>query len=154
MPSVTIVSSQIAFKLLFFLYHYAPAFFIDIALKLKGSKIRLVPIYSKIYNSNQLLSFFVGNQWKFSDDNMQRVCSLMSERDHQDFFCRFETSLKAYEEHVAKMIDGQRKYFFKESDEDLNEALTKLKKLKVLRYILVGILCGMVACCSLFFVLS
>lgn len=132
MPTLSMIASRIEYKLLFLLYHYVPAFFIDIGLLLSGSKLRLMKIYSKIYYHLQFIIFFMGSTWKFSDENMQKMYSSMSEDDLKDFPCTLTTQ---YEQHSLNAAEGLRKYFFKESDEDLPKAQRKYKILRVVHFV-------------------
>lgn len=131
------VASRIKYNLLFFLYHYVPAFFIDIGLILSGSKLRLMKIYSKIYYHLQFIIFFMGSTWKFSDKNMQKMYASMSEADHADFPCTLTTE---YEQHSLNAAEGLRKYFFKESDDDLPKAQRKYKILRVVHVVFVALI--------------
>lgn len=150
LPSLTIVTSPVTFKLLFLLYHLVPAIFVDIGMQLKGSKIRFLPIYSKIYYFTQLLSHFLEHQWKFSNDNMLKVTSLMSDQDHRDFPCT--GTGEKYDEYIESMVDGIRKYFFKENDADLLVARRKYRKLTNIRYIFFSLMFIFLVC-SLYFIL-
>lgn len=40
MPTITFTDHEFEFKIKYFLYHFVPAFFVDIILRLKGSKMR------------------------------------------------------------------------------------------------------------------
>lgn len=40
MPTIQFADSEFTFKIKYFAYHYVPAFFVDIVMRLKGSKIR------------------------------------------------------------------------------------------------------------------
>lgn len=129
LPHITFVRTQFMYDLLFLLYHYLPAFFIDIALRLKGSDLRLVKIYSKIYYYFKLYSYFDSKTWTFPDDNLKILHSIMSAQDHDDFLCTGRG--EDYEQHYVDAMNGIRKFFFKETDEDLVRARRKLKVLKV-----------------------
>lgn len=131
-PTLSMVASRLEYNLLFLLYHYVPAFFIDIGLLLSGSKLRLMKIYSKIYYHLQFIIFFMGSTWKFNDTNIQKLYSSMSDDDHKDFPCRLTTK---YEQHSLNAAEGLRKYFFKESDEDLPKAQRKYKILRVVHVV-------------------
>lgn len=137
-PSFTITSSYFVYKVLFIFFHYIPAFFIDLVLSVKGSKLRLFKIYSKIFYYAQLYFYFHHRSWTFADKNMKRISSLMSDEDLQLFYCI--PSSEEYEVHAPKSIDGLRKYLFLENDDDLVEARKKYKKLKIIRQIFLALL--------------
>lgn len=131
-PGLTFTKTNFTFKLLYFLYHYVPAFFIDIGLRLSGSNLRLSKIYSKIYYYIQLYSFFVNNTWTFHNDNMKKIHSILSVEDHEEFPCT--AAGEEFEPYLINEMRGVRKYFFKESDEDLVYARRKYKILKMISY--------------------
>lgn len=122
--------SNFMYHIYFFLYHYVPAFFIDIALRLKGSKLRLVNVYSKIYFQTRLLEFFMSRTWEFENKNMRRMYKEMSEKDHEDFPVRLLEI--DYEPHVTKGTEGLMKYFYKENEEDAEIARGRLKMFNAL----------------------
>lgn len=128
-PNIAIVASRFQYKLQFLLFHYLPAFFIDIGLRLSGSKLRLVKIYSKIYYHLLFFSFFVGSTWNFSDGEMRKIYLNMSSEDHEEFPCIVNPD--DFQSHSFSTTKGLRKYFFKESDEDLLKARKKLRMLKI-----------------------
>lgn len=137
MPRTNVTSSQFAYRVCFVLYHYLPAFFCDIILRLKGSKIRLVSIYSKIFYHFTTVEYFISHNWTFEDNKMQDLYRTMSEKDHEDFYVRLSPDV--YESQVISTVKGLRNYFFKENDgEDLKMARRKLKMFKVLHHLLLA----------------
>jgi alcohol-forming fatty acyl-CoA reductase len=137
-PHLTVTKSKIFYKLLYFFYHYVPAFFVDIILHFKGSKISVMKIYSKVYFYMGLYAYFIEHTWNFSNENMQKVHLKMTKKDHQEFPCTVTT--EDYAPYVGDILDGIRKYFFKETDSDLAGARRKYKILKVLFYVLWGVI--------------
>jgi alcohol-forming fatty acyl-CoA reductase len=141
-PKCTTTSSQTYFRFLYFLYHFVPAFFIDIVLRFKGSKYRLVSIYSKIYFQTQMLSYFAERMWKFNDDNKLKVYQLMSPEDLQLFPCHARND--EYEKMYDETLIGFSKYVFKQTEEDLLEARRKYKILYVAHHLFLAVLyCGL-----------
>lgn len=140
LPRNTTTSSEFLFRFYFLLYHYVPAFFIDILLSLKGSKMRLMPIYSKIFFHVKLMSYFPGRTWKFYDDNKLEIFQKMTEKDHLDFPCRMDDhDLSSMHENA---VIGIGKYFFRETPEDLIEARKKYKWLNILHYCFLAVVYG------------
>lgn len=142
-PNLTIVYSKFMFKLLFFLYHYVPAFFADIVLRFKGSKLSVVKIYSKIYYYIGLYNYFTDHSWVFSNDNMKQIFSRMSEEDHEEFPCT--ATADDFAPYVSNNMNGLRKYFFKETDEDLTAARRKYLCFKIVNNVIWGCLYTYVA---------
>jgi len=137
-PKLTITTSDFWFWILFLLYHYVPAFFADIGFRLAGSKLRLMSIYSKIYYNIQLMAFFSSNSWTFPNPNLVSLQQLVSEADHKEF--PFTVKGETYE-HFCELVQfGCRKYFFKEDDESIAKAHTKLKILNAVHNLLMFVL--------------
>lgn len=133
-PRLVIASSKLKFKVLFFLYHYIPAFFADIVLTLRGSKLSAIKIYSKIYYHFGLYEYFMSHNWKFSNKNMQEVYSMMSEKEAEEFPMQILNRDDA-KKYSKEFVHGSRKYIMKETDKDLVEARRKYKIFKVLDFV-------------------
>lgn len=143
LPRFTGTSSDFMYRFYFVLYHYIPALFYDIVLKIQGSKTRLFGIYSQVFYQTQLLDYFMQKSWKFDDSNMFELYRNMSEKDHQDF----PVTLKPedYEKHCTRGCNGLRKYFFKENDADLLIARKRYKLFNVLHNLLLVLVYGSLA---------
>lgn len=132
------------YKLLFFFYHYVPAFFADIILRCRGSKLRIVKIYTKVFYYLDVYNFYVERKWKFSNTNLKQIFSKMSEKDHHEFPCT------AIEEAAIPFIKmsyiGLRKHFLKETDKDMLEGRRRYIVLKTVYYILWGAIYCSFAC--------
>lgn len=139
-PTVNFTSSDLMLKILFFLYHYVPAFFHDIILRIQGSKIRLVNMYSKFWYQAKLLDYYVNSTWNFGDKQMKQLHATMSIKDHEDFFVVLTSD--DYESHCFSAPEGLRKYFFKDTDADLEIARKKFKMFKILHFSLLALIYG------------
>lgn len=128
------------YRFYFVLYHYIPAVFADIILKINGSKFRLFNIYSKIFYHCQLLDYFMQKSWNFGDSNMQNLYKIMSEKDREDFPVIIRP--EDYEGHAYRGTDGLRKYFFKENDADLLTARKRYKLFNILHNMLLALVYG------------
>lgn len=133
-PHTTITTSKFVFRLLFLLYHFVPAFFIDIILYLKGSKISAMKIYSKVYYHLGLYEYFMGRNWKFPDENMQKVYSAMSDKDHESFPTQIVNREEA-ERYTVNSYHGVRKYLLKESEDDMIAARRKHLAFKIVHHL-------------------
>lgn len=140
MPRVNETSSDFVYRFCFVLYHYIPALFCDIILKMRGSKIRLFNIYSQVFYQCQLLDYFMQKSWEFDDANMFELYRNMSEEDHRDFPVTIKP--EDYEKHLTNGTNGLRKYFFKENDADLLIARKRYKLFNVLHNLLLGLVYG------------
>lgn len=146
LPKMTVCSSQLMFRLLFFLYQYVPAFFIDIILHFKGSTFRLVPLYSKIFYYEKLLTYFAERTWKFHDDNRMKLEQAMSKTDELDFPFRIDPV--EFQSMYESCTMGLSKYFFKETEEDLEMARRKYKILYIVYH---SIFAVFYSCCFYLF---
>lgn len=134
---IHIVTSQLEYQLLFLLYHLVPACFIDIGLRFSGSKLRLVKVYSKIYYHLQSMVYFMNSTWKFDDTKMRKLYSNMSSDDLREFPCILKP--EDLEPQLINSCHGTRKYYFKESDEDLPRARRKYKIFEAIHYLFLTI---------------
>lgn len=137
-PNVTLISSDKLFRFYFFLFHFVPAFFVDIVLRFKKSKYRLVSIYSRIYFQIKLMSYFTLQTWVFQADNRSELFKIMTEQDHQEFPVKatYEECLQTTEAAVV----GWPKYFFNQTEQETVEARKKYKVLFVLHYMFLALL--------------
>lgn len=141
-PFVKLTSSDFFYRIYFFMYHCIPAYFIDALLSLKGSKMSLMKIYKKVHPQLTLVSYFMSRTWKMNNSNLIKLHGIM---DKTESFC-FDRTIKEDAACLNWAISGLRKYYFKESEKDLDAALRKLKMIDIAHYILLFILYG----CSLF----
>lgn len=132
LPAITLIKSEVRFKLAFLLYHCLPAMLLDFTLRMKGSKMRLLPIYQKVYYFTNLYTYFAHNTWTFEDDNMRKIYTLMSEEDLKTFHCIIKS--EDYVEYTRNACEGFRRYFFKETEQDLIEGRKKLRNFKLIYY--------------------
>lgn len=142
-PCFNGTSNEFLYRFYFVLYHYIPALLYDVVLRITGSKIRLFSIYSKVFYQSKLLEYFMSRTWDFDDVNMQTLYSSMSKRDHEDFPVRLRA--EDYEIHCVRGTDGLRKYFFKETDEDLPAARRRFKIFRVMHYFVLAVFYGSLA---------
>lgn len=75
---------------------------------------------------------YFGQSWTFSNTNMQKMYSRMSEEDHEEFPCTAKAEDR--DQHYTNAVNGLRKYFLKESDDDIVIARRKLRNFKILRF--------------------
>lgn len=144
-PMIQMISSDFMFRFYHFFYHIVPGFFFDIILRIQKSKMRLAPIYTKIYTQLMLVSYFMKTTWSFSDHNKFELFRWMTKEDHSEFPCH--TSLQDYKD--VYMIGGAAitKYHFKQTDEDDLKAKKKLKIFFVLHYAFLALFYSICAFC-------
>lgn len=140
LPGFSTTTCEFKYRLYFILFHYIPAFFVDIVMKLRGSNMRLFNVYSKIFFQLKLLEYFMIRTWNFDDINMRSLYNSMSETDHEEFHVRIKA--EDYEPHGEKCTKGLCRYFFKENDDDMKIARNKYKLFYVLHHTLRVIIYG------------
>jgi Male sterility protein len=100
-------------------------------------------IYSKIFYHLGLYEYFMEHTWNFSNNNMQKVHSMMSQKDLKDFPL-FSPETGFYEKYSLDSYHGIRKYLLKESDEDLIDARKKYRIFKFsYRFLWTAVYCGL-----------
>ncbi|XP_013143258.1 PREDICTED: fatty acyl-CoA reductase 1-like [Papilio polytes] len=114
--------------LLFWLLHFIPAFFVDIACKITGKPSIMIQTYKKIYNLISALEFFINNDWKFQDDNTVNLYLNLSNNDRDIFNCDMATVDN--KEMTELWVYGVRKYLIK--DVSLKTATRKQFWLKII----------------------
>lgn len=131
-PTISYVSNDVYFKLLYVLYHYIPGFFFDVILKLSGRKIRLTKIYNMMWKNLSVLDYFMDKDYRYEDSIMKSLYEKMSKEDHESFPVLIDTEKTRF--HVEDTLDGIRKYFFKETPEDHKIAMKRMEILKFVHY--------------------
>ncbi|KPI96440.1 Putative fatty acyl-CoA reductase CG5065 [Papilio xuthus] len=119
--------------ILFWLLHFVPAFFADIACKIIGKRPILIETYKKIYKLTSALESFMNMEWKFQDDNTLNLYLNLSNIDRDIFNCDMATIDNT--EMTLIWAYGVRKYIIK--DRTVNNADQVARKqfwLKILTY--------------------
>uniref|UniRef100_A0A336LMX7 Fatty acyl-CoA reductase n=1 Tax=Culicoides sonorensis TaxID=179676 RepID=A0A336LMX7_CULSO len=119
-------------KMLHFLYHTIPGYFVDIFLILMGKKFRLSRLYKVVYSLIQELDFFTVREWKWHDNNVEALWKRMSTVDHDKFFFNMEKlDWKAY---LYNSLLGQRLYVAKDDPATIPYAIKRQQVLKIVHY--------------------
>ncbi|KAG7295467.1 hypothetical protein JYU34_021661 [Plutella xylostella] len=117
------------------LLHFIPAFFIDIVLKMKGSKIRLTRLYTKAYKLNIVLKYFLLREFRHHDDNTLDLFNRLSDTDRNIF--NFDVADIDFNVYIKYWWLGLRKYIIKDGLTGTKEAVRRQKWLKVVNYVVV-----------------
>lgn len=121
------------FTCLFVLYHCLFASIADFLLYIRGRKLRYMSIYRKVYSLLILLFFFGDSTWNFDNSNTRKLHETLL--DEEERFS-FKYTLEEHDLFYKNQINGIRKYFYKENDEDLKYARKKLRYFKIVDRIL------------------
>ncbi|KPI96441.1 Putative fatty acyl-CoA reductase CG5065 [Papilio xuthus] len=119
--------------LLFWLLHFIPAFFVDIALTLIGKRPLLIKVYKKIYKLASVFEYFMSMEWKFHDDNTLNLYLNLSNIDRDIFNCDMATIDNT--EMTRIWAYGVRKYIIKDCNvNNADQVARKQFWLKILTY--------------------
>ena len=85
-----------------------------------------------------MIAFFFLNSFDFETEKLNQLLGEMSERDCETF--NFNHRKIDFKEWTKTSVYGTRKFVLKDKDETLADARKKLKFLKILHNVLVGII--------------
>ncbi|XP_030371536.1 fatty acyl-CoA reductase wat-like [Scaptodrosophila lebanonensis] len=125
-PFLIPTNSQFLYQLLIFFYHVIPGYAIDLILRLRGKRPRMVKIYEKIHKNFEILGPFAEMNWKFQTTNMQRLWEHMSISDRKNY--EFDMTKVNWNEYFGRALAGMRIYLAKE--EPGNESIERGKKIR------------------------
>lgn len=116
------------FKLVTIFYHLLPGYLVDLLLRLRGQKPRLIPIYKKIHKSLDVLQKFMIESWSFETPNTDRLWQSMSAADQQLF--DFDMKSLDWQGYFDRALFGMRTYLGKEdpSEESIRLGLQKANR--------------------------
>ncbi|XP_030562484.1 fatty acyl-CoA reductase wat-like [Drosophila novamexicana] len=130
------------FKLATIFYHLLPGYLVDLLLRLRGQKPRLIPIYKKIHKSLDVLQKFMIESWSFETPNTDRLWQSMSAADQQLF--DFDMKSLDWQGYFDRALFGMRTYLGKEdpSEESIRLGLQKANRFLIMhRLLLFGLFC-------------
>ncbi|XP_022169980.1 fatty acyl-CoA reductase wat-like [Myzus persicae] len=137
--SVYITGSKVLFPILFFIYHYLPAYLVDSCLWISGKKPRVTQIYNKMNVMMKDMRYFGVIDFKFDDRQLQALISSQSDKDKKLFNMDI-TNIK-WEKYFLNTILGIKKYILKDS-EDRAVGQKRHQKIMVAYYVLSTIIYG------------
>ncbi|XP_037955085.1 putative fatty acyl-CoA reductase CG5065 [Teleopsis dalmanni] len=112
------------------LFHYLPAYFIDLCLFLLGRKPFLVQIQKKISTGLKLLQYYTTKNWDFKNEKFQKLNAKLNSTDQKIF--DVSASQVNWEQYIRIYILGMRKFILKEGDETIPNAKKNLRRLYIL----------------------
>ncbi|EDW60376.2 fatty acyl-CoA reductase wat [Drosophila virilis] len=121
------------FKLAAIFYHLLPAYMVDLYLRLRGQKPRMVAMYQKIHRYIDVMQHFMINNWSFETFNTDRLWEYMSEADRQLF--EFDMQSLDWDSYLDRLFLGMRTYLCK-SEESLRRGRPKIKCFSILHRLL------------------
>ncbi|XP_050085072.1 fatty acyl-CoA reductase 2-like [Anopheles aquasalis] len=118
--------NELVFRVYSLLLHYLPAFFMDMAMRFRGEKPRLVDTYIKIDKVVASVQKFANTSYFFDNHNMKDLYLEMSPVDHQHFPC--DNRNYSWRLYFEVVIPGLKKYFFKEDLNNVVQARQAMRK--------------------------
>ncbi|KAH8347386.1 hypothetical protein KR059_010118, partial [Drosophila kikkawai] len=94
-----------------YLYHLIPAFFMDLALRLRGEKPIMLNIYKKSHENLSIFTPFTSKNFNFDSTNTQQLWRFMTSEDKQIF--AFDMENLNWQEFFKVIMDGIRLHMFK-----------------------------------------
>lgn len=92
--------------------------------------------YRKAYNKTEkvlmMMSFFGTREWKFQNDNIKRLANITKKLEFRQCQMDFDIRNIDWNEYFKNYIPGIKKYYFKESCENVEKLRTSYQRLKKL----------------------
>ncbi|EDW81109.2 uncharacterized protein Dwil_GK11197 [Drosophila willistoni] len=139
-PFLHFTSSGLLFRLAAFFYHIIPGFLIDMALRLRGQKSRMLKLYDKVHKNIVILSPFTIKSWGFESDNAVKLWQSLTPRDKVLF--EFNMRDLDWDNYFLNALRGMRIYMGKEDpgEESIKRGQAVLNRFLTLHRILQCIL--------------
>lgn len=122
------------FWLLNLLLHTIPGVFLDGIASLFGKTPMLTRVYSKLSKVADILEYFAGRKWKWSNENVQKLWDQLTPEDQELYF--FDVSQMRWEYHAEALCLGLRVYLVNDDIHTLPAARRKWQKLYIAHCIL------------------
>ncbi|XP_065204446.1 fatty acyl-CoA reductase wat-like isoform X1 [Planococcus citri] len=125
--SVIFTDNKYLFRILSFLMHTIPAYFLDFLSCLVGEKPVLTEIYEKMNHVLEITAYFRARHWVFKNNNIQELWQKLSNEDKQLFF--FNMADFSWEYCLQAMGLGLRVYLVNDDIHTLPAARIKWRRL-------------------------
>ncbi|XP_017110719.1 fatty acyl-CoA reductase wat isoform X2 [Drosophila elegans] len=120
MPFLHCTTSAWMFRLMAFFYHLLPGYAIDLVLRLRGRKPRMIKLYDKIHKNIDILVPFVDTSWHFDTFNTYQLWRRMSAEDRKLY--DFDIASIDWDDYFLQALAGLRIYLGKDLPESLERA--------------------------------
>ncbi|XP_070073263.1 fatty acyl-CoA reductase wat isoform X2 [Drosophila takahashii] len=142
MPFLHCTTIPWLFRFLAFFYHLLPGYAIDLVLRLRGRKPRMIKLYDKIHKNIDILAPFVDTSWHFDTSNTLKLWQRMSAEDRKLY--DFDLGSVDWDDYFLQALAGVRIYLAKEEPgpEALERGQKIYKRFKFLHRLLQFTLCS------------
>ncbi|CAB0014994.1 unnamed protein product [Nesidiocoris tenuis] len=110
-----------------FICHMAPAFFVDLLLRIKGSKPIMLKLCKRFSMAAKTGEFFALHEWKFTCENQKSLGKFLTKEDRLIF--KTDITQLDWDGYIYLYLLGIRKFVMKDTPETLPAALKKLNRL-------------------------
>lgn len=111
--------SEIAFKLLNFIYHTVPASIMDFIALVVGKKMVYRKAYKKTEKILMMMSYFGTREWIFRNENIKRMVDNTKDFKYANGNLDFDLRNIHWNEYFRNYIPGIKRYFFKENCDNM-----------------------------------
>ncbi|XP_034488536.1 fatty acyl-CoA reductase wat-like [Drosophila innubila] len=134
-----------AFELATLVYHILPGHFIDMVLRLRRQKPRMVKMYDKIHKHIKTVYWFTVRHWTFDMSNTDQLIQCFSMEDRKLFEC--DMNSLNWNEYFKVALFGAREYIANEkpTEESFRKAQIIMKRFRIYHRILQTVVCILVA---------
>lgn len=136
--NITSTTDKRVYNFLTILYHILPALFFDTLALVTGHKPRLLKMYKKIHKLISVINYFCVREWKFSNDNVQKLYLKLSPEDRKLFPVSMENV--NWMMFFKNYFLGMRRYLLKDPDSTIQTAKIKLERIQWIDTVLITIL--------------
>uniref|UniRef100_A0A1B6DEA6 Fatty acyl-CoA reductase n=2 Tax=Clastoptera arizonana TaxID=38151 RepID=A0A1B6DEA6_9HEMI len=152
-PTAHFTTNKTCFAVNAWFKHLIPALIVDLVLKIRNKKPRLVKIQQRIFQAITALSYFTLNHWTFKNENFQNLDAVLLPEDKIDF--SIDLSDINIKEYFVNATLGLRQYLLHEDDSKLAETRKQANRLYWLDKILKALgLVLLLWSCQIFFLSS
>ncbi|XP_050423207.1 uncharacterized protein LOC126834987 [Adelges cooleyi] len=137
-PNITLTKSETLYKFLFFCYHYIPAFFVDIILRISGKEFRVVPLCTKLYTMTKEMQYFSTGHFAFDDQNLKTLIKNQSAKDKILF--DMDITLINWDTYLLEAVYGVRRSVLNELDSTIPAAVKRHQKIMIAYYVVNGMI--------------
>ncbi|XP_066990942.1 putative fatty acyl-CoA reductase CG5065 [Anabrus simplex] len=124
-PGFTFRTNRLIHKICESLFHFLPAFVVDLMLRLKGAKPIMLKISKRFQMAAKTGEFFALHEWNFQSDN---IALLMNDAQDRTMF-DVDVSKMDWDTYVKYYMLGIRRFILKDSVDTIPSAKRKLQKL-------------------------
>ncbi|VVC43986.1 Hypothetical protein CINCED_3A007887 [Cinara cedri] len=125
-PGFSFRTNRMVHRLCEILFHFVPAFILDIVLRLTGSKPMMLKIYRRFKMAARTGEFFALHQWDFISKNIQELDRDTNAADRAEF--PVDITQVVWDTYVKDYVFGIRNFVLKDPPSTIPQALCKLQR--------------------------